>query len=510
MTPAERQEALDAATRIDPGPAHFSLAALQLYLVALVACFCSGDNGFDGTVMGGINAMKQFQDYFGLSGAGTKTSIIFGIYTMCVLHSNERASYLPDRFGRRFPMFLGNIILCVGAIVSANSTSMKMFLVGRWLTGLGCSLASTAAKSFLAELSPAKHRGAYMGFLNSFYYVGQMCASGMMVSTGNFSSNYAWRLPLYIQLVPAALNVICIWFCPESPRWLYSVGKEDQARRILAKYHSATNDLHSPIIDLEISEIKEKIEIDGQDKRWWDFRPLFATRADRYRTYMVILIGTFGQLSGNGMITYFLPILLRNAGITSQSRQLTLNFVNSVTSYAGALAGSFTVDRFGRRKVLLAGTIAITCILALVTGLLGSSTSSNTTQANAGISFIYLFMVVFSFGWTAMQALYPAEVLGYQARAKGLAFLNICTQASSCINTFGLPVALEKLTWKVYLIFTIWDAFESVVIYFFVVETKNLTLEEISEVFEQPNPRNYSIQIAKRHSAAQRTDDESR
>ncbi len=118
----------------------------------------------------------------------------------------------------------------------------------------------------------------------------------------------------------------------DSPRWLYSVGEEDQARRILAKYHSATNDLHSPIIDLEISEIKEKIEIDGQDKRWWDFRPLFATRADRYRTYMVILIGTFGQLSGNGMITYFLPILLRNAGITSQSRQLTLNFVNSVTS----------------------------------------------------------------------------------------------------------------------------------------------------------------------------------
>ena len=70
------------------------------------------------------------------------------------------------------------------------------------------------------------------------------------------------------------------------------------------------------------------------------------------------------------------------------------------------------------------------------------------------------------------QALYPAEVLGYQARAKGLAFLGIVTQVASCINTFGLPVALDKIGWKVYLIFCIWDLFECVVIWFMMVETK--------------------------------------
>lgn len=78
-------------------------------------------------------------------------------------------------------------------------------------------------------------------------------------------------------------------------------------------------------------------------ERWWDFRPLFRTRADRYRAWMVILMGAFGQLSGNGLITYFLPVLLRNAGITSQNKQLTLNFVNSVTSFLGALAVSLTI-----------------------------------------------------------------------------------------------------------------------------------------------------------------------
>ncbi|KAK0188147.1 general substrate transporter [Armillaria mellea] len=494
-----RQATLNAAIDADPGPKHFSLAAIQLYLIALVVCFCSGDNGFDGTVMGGINTMSQFQVFFGMKDDAAKTSIVFGIYTIGSITGTIPAAYLPDKYGRRFPMWIGNAILILGACMSANAKSMKMFLVGRWLTGklacAGCACAGAAAKSYLAEISPAKYRGAYIGFLNSFYYIGQMAASGMMVSTGNYASDYSWRLPLYVQVIPAALNFFFVYFCPESPRWLHSVGRGHEARHILAKYHSATGDPNSPLINLEMREIEEKIEIEGQDKRWWDFRPLFATRADRYRAYMVILIGSFGQLSGNGMITYFLPVLLENAGIESQSKRLTLNFVNSVTSYIGALGGAFTVDHFGRRRVLLTGTIAITAILAIGTGLL-SKDDGNSARANAGIAFVYLFMVVFSYGWTSMQALYPAEVLGYQARAKGLAFLNICTQGSTLINTFGLPVALERIKWKTYLIFTIWDTFECVMIYFFVVETKGLTLEEISEVFEQPNPRKYSERVA--------------
>lgn len=495
MSPMERQIALKAALEVDPGVSRFSFRAFQMYLITLVVCCCSGDSGFDGTVMGGINSMVQYQQYFGLTGVGKKTSIVFGIFTIGSLCGTIPASYFPDKFGRRFSMFFGNLVLCVGAVITANAKGKGMFLGGRFLTGLGSSCAGASAKSYLAEITPPHSRGAYLGFLNSFYYVGQMSATGMMVATGKFQSEMSWRLPLYIQLVPAALNVIFIFLCPESPRWLYSVGKSEKARQVLARLHSCDGNPKSPLVDLEMEEIEEKIEVDGVDKRWWDFRPLFTTRADRYRVYMVILIGTFGQLSGNGLITYFLPILLKNAGITDQNRRLTLNFVNSVTSYIGALSGSFVIDRFGRRRILLTSTAAIICVLAIVTGLLSSNDNVNTTQANAGITFIFLFMVIFSFGWTPMQALYPAEVLSYQARAKGLAFLGICAQVSTLINTFGLPVALEKIGWKVYLIFLFWDAFELVVIYFFVVETKGLTLEEINEVFEQPNPRKYSNQL---------------
>ncbi|KAF9533254.1 general substrate transporter [Crepidotus variabilis] len=493
MTPAERQIALKAALEVDPGVPSYSWVAFQMYLITLVICCCSGDSGFDGTVMGGINGMQQYLDYFGQKQVGKKTSIVFGIYTIGSIAGTIPASYLPDRIGRRGSMFFANTMIIIGACITANAKTQSMFLGGRFLTGLGSSCAGASAKSYLAEMAPAKSRGAYLGFLNSFFYVGQMTATGMMVATGRWASEMSWRLPLYVQVVPAAINVLCIFFCPESPRWLYSIGKSDQARKILAHYHSSTQDIHSPLIELEMGEIEEKIMINGADKTWWDFRPLFRTKADRYRAYMVILIGTFGQLSGNGMITYFLPVLLKDAGITSQNKVLVINFVNSVTSFIGALTGTFTVDRFGRRKILLIATIAITVILAVVSGLLSSF--GNVARSNAGITFVLLFMVIFSYGWTPMQALYPAEVLSYEVRAKGLGFLGIISQLATLINTFGIPVALDKIKWKVYLIFLFWDIFEVIIIYFFVVETKGLTLEEINDVFESPNPRKYSQEV---------------
>ncbi|KIJ54593.1 hypothetical protein M422DRAFT_24530 [Sphaerobolus stellatus SS14] len=502
-SPEERQAALKAALEVDPGVNAWSIRAFYFYLIVLCVFCCSGDNGFDGTVMSGINAMAQYQKYFGLMSTGKSTSIVFGIYTIGSLTGAIPAAYLPDKFGRRFSMFIGNMFIIAGALVTANARQKAMFIGGRYLTGLGSSLASTSAKSYLAEMAPPQSRGRYMGYLNSFFYIGQMTASGIMVASGRWHSDNSWRVPLYIQMGPAVINAMFIFLCPESPRWLYANGKPEKARELLAKLHSHNADIKSPIVDLEIEEIEERITLDGADKRFWDFRPLFRTKSDRRRTGLVVMIGAFGQLSGNGLITYFLPVLLANAGITSQNKKLTLNFVNSVTSFIGALAGSTIVDFFGRRRLTLTATGSLVVLLAIISALL-SHPNSSSARSSAGISFIYLFMVVFSFGWTPMQALYPAEILGYEMRAKGLSFLLVVVQAVSCINTFALPIALQKIGWKVYLIFLCWDAFEFAVVYFSMVETKGLSLEQIDEVFEQHNPRKYSIELKKRRKNATR------
>ena len=144
---------------------------------------------------------------------------------------------------------------------------------------------------------------------------------------------------MYLQCGPAGINMIFILFLAESPRWLYARGKKDQARAILAKFHSKTGDPYSPLIDLEIHEFEQNIDLAGTDREFWNFRTLFNSFGARYRFGLCAMVSVWGQLSGNGLITYFLPVLLQQAGIVSTDRQRVLNLANSVTSMAGALTG---------------------------------------------------------------------------------------------------------------------------------------------------------------------------
>lgn len=152
---------------------------------------------------------------------------------------------------------------------------------------------------------------------------------------------------MYLQCGPAGINLIFILFLAESPRWLYARGKHQQAREVLARFHSKTGDIHSPLIDLEIHEFEQNIDMAGTDREFWNFKTLFNTFGARYRFGLCGIVSVWGQLSGNGLITYFLPVLLGQAGITSTDRQRVLNLANSVTSMAGALTGEildFQVD----------------------------------------------------------------------------------------------------------------------------------------------------------------------
>lgn len=128
-------------------------------------------------------------------------------------------------------------------------------------------------------------------------------ATGVAIPLGRLTSDASWRTCLYLQCAPAVINVAFILFICESPRWLYARGRKDEAVAILARYHSKTGDVNSPLIRLQIMEIEESISVDGGDRRFWDFRCLFNSPSNRYRFGLCAMISCWGQLAGNGMIT---------------------------------------------------------------------------------------------------------------------------------------------------------------------------------------------------------------
>ncbi|TFK64050.1 general substrate transporter [Pluteus cervinus] len=486
----------DYALALSTGPQlrATSWRSIQLYAILIIAYMGSLSNGFDGSVMSAVNGMDQYLAYFNLSGreagggVGTVTAIIFGIYSIGSIVGVTISGPIADRFGRRGGMFVGSIIIITGAIVITLAKSVSYLLAGRFVLGFGVAITTTAAPSYVVEMAPPQWRGRLVGMYNTFYYSGSILCTGITIATGRMSGTASWRIPLGIQIGPAAILAFFVMFIPESPRWLMAVGRNDEARQILAKYHG-DGDANAPLVLLEWKEFEESIRLDASDKRWWDYSELFNTRNARYRTSMMLLMGFFGQWSGNGL-GYFLTILFANAGANTQNQRLTLNFVNTVISAIGAVIGTSLSDKVGRRRMWFWGTLGCAGTLAIVTACTAKwgASGANPAGANAAIAFIFIFGFVFSLTYTPLQAIYTTECLDYNTRAKGMAINAFAVSCASFLNTYAGPIALQKISWKYYLVYVVWDLVEALIIYLCAVETKGRTLEELDEIFRDPHP----------------------
>ena len=152
--------------------------------------------------------------------------------------------------------------------------------------------------------------------------------------------------------------------------------------------------------------------------------------------------------------------------------------------------------------MLLSATIGMVVCLTITAGTAAGyvNTGSQSSSA-ASIAFIYIFGVVFAFAYTSMQPIYPAEVMSNDMRAKGMWLFQFTAGLAGFVNTYAAPIALANIGYWFYVFFVFWDSFEAVIIYFFFVETKGRTLEEMDEVFEAKNPRKEStkmVQVRKR------------
>lgn len=184
-------------------------------------------------------------------------------------------------------------------------------------------------------------------------------------------------------------------------RWLCARDRLDEAATVLARYHGEGDQTH-PIVVLQLREMQQQIRQDASDKKGWDYSELVNTHSARRRLICVLGMACFGQLSGNSVTSYYLPVMLDKAGINSERTQLMLNGIYPVICLFGAILGARMTDVIGRRPLLLSTTVFCSVCFAIICGSsrLATADKSNTSAANTTIAFIYLFGIVFSFGWT--------------------------------------------------------------------------------------------------------------
>jgi len=484
----------DALEQTKPSP--WTKRMWKLYFFLFIAFLNSCINGYDGTLMSGINVMHTYKDYFDIKSVGKETGLVFSIYTIGNIVGSFFCGPFTDWWGRRWGMFIGAFIIICGTLIQAPSTNMGMFIGGRFVLGFGVATCATAGPSYVAEMAHPAWRGTITGMYNTFWFVGGIPASWVLYGSSDLPGNISWRLPIWLQAVASGGVLLGSLLCPETPRWLIAHDRHEEAIQVLAYYHGE-GDRNSPIVHLSYREMIEEIVTEGSDKRWWDYRDLFSSANAWWRNVCVIGMALFSQWAGNGAVSYFMPILLEQLGVKDPKTQLLYQAILNVISFAMSTVGARFTDRLGRRPVLLIATgmfVGIWTAITALTALYGKKTNENDAGSRAAIAFIYLFGITYSFAYTPLQALYPVECLAYETRAKGMGMYNLFVNIAAFFNTYAIPVIWEKITWRLYFLYIAWDCFQWIIIYLFFVETKGRTLEEINEIFDAPYPRKKSLE----------------
>jgi len=470
----------------------------KLFGCLLLGCFAQTMNGFDGSVFGGLLANKQFLEFFDGSNVGpwaALNSAMYQIGGVCALFFVGPAI---DTWGRKIGMQIGAWTIIIGAIINGTTSlnaSLGQLQGGRFILGFGVSIVSAAGPIYVVETAHPAYRGIVTAYCNTFWFTGSILASGAIRGTVTLQGNQSWTIPVYLQMMFPGLIVLLAWMIPESPRWLYVNNKREKAIAVLAQYHGYGNE-NSAWVTLQLEEYESFLNMEGADKRWWDYRALFNTRASRYRLGCNVVFSIFAQWAGNTVLTYFLPGVLDTAGYKDQVVQTNIILGYACFQFAFALFGAAFVDRIGRRPLMLFSMIGCCIVwigMTTATALFSESGETDKHAAKASIAMIFIFGAVYSVGLTPLQALYPVEVLSFEMRAKGMAFSALAVNAGGMMGQFAWPIALEKIKWKTYIVFIVWDFVQSAIFYFMMPETKNRTLEELDRIFEAKNPVKASL-----------------
>jgi SP family galactose:H+ symporter-like MFS transporter len=419
--------------------------------------------GYDTGVISG--ALLFIRTEFALS--PTMQGVVAGIALVGAAVGAAFAGSLSDRFGRRLVLVVTGLVFVIGAIIAALAPGTPVLLAGRVIVGVGIGFASMLTPLYLAEMAPARNRGA----LVSLNQLAITC--GILVSyvIGYlFAQEGQWRWMLALGALPGAILAAGMLVLPETPRWLAGHGHMAEAEAVLRRLHGGTSD-----IEAELSELRTDLRREGRLAGWRELlNPVV-------RAPLIIGVGLaiFQQITGINTVIYFAPVIFQAAGISSASSAILATAGVGVVNVAMTVVAIRLIDSVGRRALLLTGLLGMAvCLMLLGLGFaIGSSSASLGWVTALSLA---AYVGFFAIGLGPVFWLLIAEIFPLYVRGRGMGVATIANWGSNLLVTVSfleLIVVLGRSgTFFLYAILT-------VVAYVFtwsqVKETKGRSLEEI-------------------------------
>ncbi|KAF2087331.1 putative transporter [Saccharata proteae CBS 121410] len=450
--------------------------------------------GLDNNWWSAVISMDKFANDLGtyVDGSTTKTlpsswlsiasgTPIAGWVIGCLI-----ASEVTRRLGRRKTVVLLCIISMIGIIIQSAIQNYWGIMAGRLVNAVAMGLEANCIPMLMSELAPPAIRGAMVNFYQWWLMCGGMIAAGTVYGSSSLNNMWAYKTVMVLQIFVPVLLLCCIWMVPESPRWLLSKNRRNEAFDALAYIRHGSATLSEVRVELDLLEQANREQVEAHHATSW--LDCFRGTNGR-RTFIAVGVQCMQQSQGAAFMNTYLVVFLKQIGIQNT---LKINVVYMTCNLAGAGLAFYFTDKLGRRLMLMGASACMCVLLWVVSGLATWYPGGVAgTVASGAVAAIMLHSVFSTGAWGSVNWTITSEISTTQLRERTISIATassfLCNLLITYINPF-IQDSPGNLGSRVGMIYASISILAIAFVYFCVPEMKGRSLEELDEIFQKRVP----------------------
>ncbi|KAH8826028.1 MSTA protein [Flagelloscypha sp. PMI_526] len=476
---------------------------VKAYLTCVFAAFGGILFGYDSGYIGGVLAMNYFTQQFGgpvpvsndaPNGYAISTSdksLITSILSAGTFFGALFAGWLADFIGRRLTIVVACVLFIVGVILQTASSTVGLLVGGRVVAGFAVGIISATVILYMSEIAPKKIRGAIVSGYQFAITIGIFLASIVDYATEGRNDSGSYRIPIAIQFAWALILGGGLLVLPESPRYFVKKGNPEAAVDSLVRIRGqpATSDY----ILAELAEIQANFEYESSlgGSGWADcFKGGFKPSGNLRRVLLGVFLQMFQQLTGVNFIFYYGATFFKASGI---EKPFIINVATSVVNVGTTPLSWWTIEKFGRRPLLIYGALLMLVCEFIVAGV-GTALPGSAVAGKCLIAFVLIYIFGFATTWGPAAWVVIGEIFPLPIRSKGVSLSTASNWFWNWVLAYTTPYMVDadkgNLQAKIFFVWGGCCTLCALFAFFMVPETKGLSLEQVDRMLEETTPAN--------------------